>query len=154
MIAPEEWYEYQKQYQKYGLDMKPEPEHQERRSKSGRRTRPLQKDMALTLGNDRKAALTLVLVGVVILVMVIVMTAYAASIRYEINKVEAQNETLWTEIKNLESKASNQSDMSYIEGKAAKKLGMVSASTSNTVFITTDDLPEPGFTELIREKAY
>ncbi len=26
MIAPEQWYEYQKQYQKYGLDMKPESE--------------------------------------------------------------------------------------------------------------------------------
>lgn len=26
MIAPERWYEYQKDYQKYGIDMKPKPE--------------------------------------------------------------------------------------------------------------------------------
>ena len=26
MIAAERWYEYQKNYQKYGLDMKPQPE--------------------------------------------------------------------------------------------------------------------------------
>ena len=152
MIAPQEWYEYQKQYQKYGLDMKPQRKREERNVR--KRTRPFKKDMALVFGPDKKAALALIVMGCIIFVMIVVMTAYASSIRYQINKVEAQNETLWTEIKNLESKASNQSDMQYIEGKAAKKLGMVSASTANTVFITTDDLPEPGFADLIREKAY
>ncbi len=152
MIAPEEWYEYQRQYQKYGLDMKPQHEREERNVR--RRTRPLKQDVAVVVGSDKKTALALIVAGLIVFIMIVVMTAYASSIRYQINKVEAQNETLWTEIKNLESKASNQSDMSYIEGKAAKKLGMVSASTENTVFITTDDLPEPGFADLIKEKAY
>lgn len=152
MIAPEEWYEYQRQYQKYGLDMKPQYEREERNVR--KRTRPLKKDVAVVVGSDKKTALALIVAGLIVFIMIVVMTAYASSIRYQINKVEAQNETLWTEIKNLESKASNQSDMSYIEGKAAKKLGMVSASTENTVFITTDDLPEPGFADLIKEKAY
>ena len=30
MIAAERWYEYQKNYQKYGLDMKPQPEREDR----------------------------------------------------------------------------------------------------------------------------
>ena len=132
--------------------MKPQHEREERNVR--KRTRPLKQDVAVVVGNDKKTALALIVAGLIVFIMIVVMTAYASSIRYQINKVEAQNETLWTEIKNLESKASNQSDMSYIEGKAAKKLGMVSASTENTVFITTDDLPEPGFADLIKEKAY
>lgn len=32
MIAPERWYEYQKNYQKYGFDMKPQPEPEQRKS--------------------------------------------------------------------------------------------------------------------------
>lgn len=33
MIAPEKWYEYQREYQRYGFDMKPQPE--ERRTRTG-----------------------------------------------------------------------------------------------------------------------
>lgn len=152
MIAPEQWYEYQQQYQKYGLDMKPQEsrEHREKR----RRAAKLAAGFEINVGRDRKAALILLGVVVLTMILVIVLTAYAASVRYEISQVQAENSQLWDEIKNLQSNETKMNGVGYVESKAKKELGMVTAGTDRCVYITSDDMPAAGFADVLKAKAY
>jgi len=62
MIDAERWYEYQKNYQKYGFDMKPRPEPElEPRRHRKRRV----KKVAVPFGNGKKIAFSAVLVTAV-----------------------------------------------------------------------------------------
>ena len=85
MIAAEEWYAYQKQYQKYGLDMKPEEElvsQRERRKQERAAARA--RGMALKLGSDHK-----VMLGVVVAVAADSIVA-AASVERVVAKIGTQ----------------------------------------------------------------
>lgn len=152
MIAPEQWYQYQEQYQKYGLDMKPQEsrEHRERRRATARKTVGIE----LFAGRDRRALLILLLGMVMTMILFIVMTAYAASIRYDIGQVQRENELLWDEIKNLQSSETTMNGVGYVEEKAKKELGMVPADTEKCVYITSDDIPPAGFADVLKAKAY
>ena len=152
MIAPEQWYEYQQQYQKYGLDMKPQEskEHRERRRQAAKQARGFE----LNAFRDQKAWLILVLVISMTLILFIVMTAYAASIRYDIGQVQAENNLLWDEIKNLQSSETTMNGVGYVEEKAKKELGMVPADTEKCVYITNADIPPAGFADVLKAKAY
>lgn len=152
MIAPEQWYEYQQQYQKYGLDMGPREskEHRERRRRAARKATGFE----INVGRDRKALLVLLLSIAVTLILLIVMNAYAASIRYDIGQVQAENNVLWDEIKNLQSHETTMNGVGYVEEKARKELGMVSAGTEKCVYITSDDVPAAGFADVLKAKAY
>ena len=152
MIAPEQWYEYQQQYQKYGLDMKPREckEHRDRRRQAAKRAAGFE----LTLGRDRKTALILVATLALTMILVIVMTAYAASIKYEISQVQAENSQLWDEIKNLQSNETTKNGVGYVEKRARKELGMVTAGTDKCVYITSEDVPAAGFADVLKAKAY
>ncbi|HIU26021.1 MAG TPA: hypothetical protein IAC50_05985, partial [Candidatus Copromorpha excrementigallinarum] len=52
MIEPERWYEYQKNYQRYGFDMKPQPERGTRAERHRKRKRKI----VIPVGNGRKVA--------------------------------------------------------------------------------------------------
>lgn len=152
MIAPEQWYEYQQQYQKYGLDMKPQEsrEHRQRRRQAVRRAEGFE----LSVGRDGRAALILLLVAVIAMILIIVMTAYAASIRYEIGQVQAENSLLWDEIKNLQSNQTTMNGVGYVEKKAKSELGMVVAGSDKIVYVTRNDVPAAGFADVLKAKAY
>ena len=45
-------------------------------------------------------------------------------------------------------------NIEYVESKATGELGMVYPSESSKVYITNDDIPEEGFADMLREKAY
>lgn len=152
MIAPEQWYAYQQQYQKYGLDMKPQEsrEHRERRRQAAKRTAGFE----LGIMRDHRLWLILLAVAAITMVMVIVMTAYAASIRYEISQVQSENSQLWDEIKNLQSNESTRKGVGYVEEKAGKELGMMAAGSDQCVYITRDDVPSAGFANVLKAKAY
>lgn len=152
MIAPEQWYEYQQQYQKYGLEMKPREsrEHRERRRLAAKKASSVE----LSLGKDSRVLLGLILAVVVSMIMLIVMTAYAASIRYDISVMDAENSALWDEIKNLQSSQTTMNGVGYIEKRASKELGMITAGTDEIVYISSDDIPPAGFAEVLKAKAY
>ena len=152
MIAPEQWYEYQQQYQKYGLDMKPQEsrEHRERRRQAARQAAGFE----LSFAKDRKTMLILLLIAVMTMILVIVMTAYAASIRYDIGQVQAENSVLWDDIKNLQSNQTTKNGVGYVEEKAKQELGMVTAETEKCVYITSEDIPTAGFADVLKAKAY
>ena len=156
MIAPEQWYEYQRQYQKYGIDMRPQTErsHVRRQKRQAQKHSPLARLSALAAGSDKKAMLTLVLVGAIIMIMVVVMSSYAAKLTYDINKTQVENDALIGEIEDLDVKMMSSSNISYIEKRATKELGMKNAGTKNCVFISAEDVPEEGFADILKAKAY
>ena len=149
MIAAERWYEYQKNYQKYGLDMKPQPERVER----SRRRRSAKKP-AISAGEGKKAALSLVMIAGIAMIMLIIITAYSANLQYNINSMLKENRALAGEIENLQVKVYSANNIEYVESKATGELGMVYPSESSKVYITNDDIPEEGFADMLREKAY
>ncbi len=149
MMAAERWYEYQKNYQKYGLDMKPQPEQEER----SRRRRSAKKP-AISAGEGKKAALSLVMIAGVAMIMLIIITAYSANLQYNINSMLKENRELAGEIENLQVKVYSANNIEYVESKATGELGMVYPSESSKVYITNDDIPEEGFADMLREKAY
>ena len=149
MIAAERWYEYQKNYQKYGLYMKPQPEREER----SRRRRSAKKP-AISAGEGKKAALSLVMIAGIAMIMLIIITAYSANLQYNINSMLKENRALAGEIENLQVKVYSANNIEYVESKATGELGMVYPSESSKVYITNDDIPEEGFADMLREKAY
>ena len=149
MIAAERWYEYQKNYQKYGLDMKPQPEREER----SRRRRSVKKP-SISAGEGKKAALSLVMIAGIAMIMLIIITAYSANLQYNINSMLKENRALAGEIENLQVKVYSANNIEYVESKATGELGMVYPSESSKVYISNDDIPEEGFADMLREKAY
>lgn len=149
MIAAERWYEYQKNYQKYGLDMKPQPEREERSRRRRRAKKP-----AISAGEGKKAALSLVMIAGIAMIMLIIITAYSANLQYNINSMLKENRALAGEIENLQVKVYSANNIEYVESKATGELGMVYPSESSKVYITNDDIPEEGFADMLREKAY
>ena len=149
MIAAERWYEYQKNYQKYGLDMKPQPEREER----SRRRRSAKKP-SISAGEGKKAALSLVMIAGIAMIMLIIITAYSANLQYNINSMLKENRALAGEIENLQVKVYSANNIEYVESKATGELGMVYPSESSKVYITNDDIPEEGFADMLRKKAY
>lgn len=151
MIAPERWYEHQKEYQKYGLDMKPQPE--ERRTR-GNRTRATVKRKTAPFENGRKAALCMVLAAGLAMIMLIIVTAYSANVRYNVNNMIRENHALMGEIENLQVKVYSANNVNYIEEKATGELNMKYPKAKDRVYLTMDDMPERGFADMIRQKAY
>lgn len=149
MIAPERWYEYQKNYQKYGLDMKPQPEPETRK-----RRRRKTKKVVIPAGDGKKLAFYGVLVAGIAMIMLIIITAYSANLRYNINSMIKENSALMGEIENLQVKVYSANNVDYIEEKATGELKMIYPGDENRVYISSDDIPEQGFADIIKEKAY
>ena len=151
MMEPERWYEYQKNYQNYGFDMKPKPEPKPAQK------RPRQRKtvkVPFLLGSGKKMAFSAVVAAGVIMIMLIIVTAYAANIRYDINSMIKENNTLMGEIENLQAQMYTTNNINYVENKATSELGMAYPETGSKVYITMDDVPEKGFSDVLKEKAY
>ena len=86
--------------------------------------------------------------------MLIIITAYSAGIRYDVNSMIKENQALMGEIENLEVKVFSANNVDYVEGKAIGELAMIYPADENRVHLSSDDIPEPGFADIIREKAY
>jgi len=149
MIAPEKWYEHQREYQKYGIDMKPKSE---RRTRAQRKK--TEKKIKLPVANFRRVAAAGVVAGGIAMIFMIIIAAYSAGIRYDINTMIKNNNALMGEIENLQVKVYSANNVDYIEGKAVGQLGMVYPESKNRVYISSEEMPQEGFADMIREKAY
>ncbi|MBQ6495792.1 MAG: hypothetical protein IJI74_01345 [Firmicutes bacterium] len=157
MIAPEQWYEYQQQYLKYGIDMKPKSERDEarRKRKEAQKNAPaFTRMLSVATGGDRKLLLSIVLIGALVLIMVVLMSSYAAKLTYDINRTQLENDALIGEIEDLDVKMMNSTNITYIEQTARNELGMETADIESCVFISADDVPEEGFADILKQKAY
>ena len=74
--------------------------------------------------------------------------------RFEINQTIRDNNALTGEIENLQVKIYTANNVNYIEKKAKSDLGMVSPKEKSRVYIAADDIPEQGFADMLKEKAY
>ena len=80
MMEPERWYEYQKNYQKYGFDMKPKPEPKPAQK------RPRQRKtvkVPFLLGSGKKMAFSAVVAAGVIMIMLIMNVGHMLSLGFE-----------------------------------------------------------------------
>ncbi len=143
MIAAEQWYEYQQQYRKFSFDMKP---RESPCQKEQRKPRTSPKDRFLLM------ALT-VLVGLVCIGMII-SSAYAASIKYDINTLIKENNTIQGEIENLDVKIKSAVNIGNIEARAIEELGMVYPEVTQFRYLAKEPEEIPNLASLIKEQAY
>ncbi|MDD6310658.1 MAG: hypothetical protein PUB09_01820 [Firmicutes bacterium] len=153
MIAPEQWQEYQKKYQRYGFEMAPETDSRRERIE---RRKAAQKSEAtvLTLRNDRRIILATVLFSAIMVIMVVVMAAFAAKITYDINKIKTENDVLIGEIEDMDVDILSTESIGYVEKTARKELHMKVAPEESTIYVSAEDIPQKGFGEIVKTKAY
>ncbi len=154
MIEPERWYEYQKKYQKYGFDMKPKPQPQSESAPNERSRQRKTVKAPAPFANSKKLIFSGVVAVGFLMIMLIIITAYAANLRYDINSMIKENNALEGEIENLQAQMYTTNNINYVENKAVNELGMTYPDTGDKVYITMDDVPENGFSDVLKQKAY
>ena len=152
MMEAEKWYEYQKEYQKYGLDMKPERQRQPR-SRQQRRTVVINPEIRNRI-ESRKLAFATVGIAGILCIFIIMVTAFCASLQYDINQMNKDNNAVAGEIENLEAQLYSVSNIGVVESTATDTLGMKYPSEKKRIYLYSDDIPQNGFAEVLRDKAY
>jgi len=84
----------------------------------------------------------------------ILATAYAASIKFNINSLAKENAVIQGEIENLNVKIESANNIQVIEAKATAELGMVYPASSQFVFIDENKETVKDFALVLKEQAY
>ncbi|MBE6035189.1 cell division protein FtsL [Aminipila sp.] len=143
MMPAEKWYEYQDNYKKYGFDMKP------------KKTKPVkQKKKNSVTPKDRVAMMFFTIVIGALCISVIITTAYAASVKYEINKVIKDNAVITGEIENLTVQLNRANNIQTIERRAVTELGMMYPNPNEFIYVKPAEEPIKDFALLLKEEAY
>jgi len=143
MMTAEKWYEYQENYKRYGLDMKPKAD----------KFVAVKREPEITLSERVKTLTTLFLAGL-LSVLIIISIAYTAGVTYEINMITKDNKQISGEIDNLNVNIKNATNIRHIEKMAQEELGMIYPSPERFVFLTRHEKPQGDFAMLIKEQAY
>lgn len=146
MLAAEKWYEYQTDYHKYGLEMK--PKKLTKKKIKGAASKPVSfsaKDKLFMI------FLTIFLGGLCI--SLIIGSAYAAKIKYHTNEVIRQTSVLQGEIENLNVEIKSQNSIEAIESKAINDYGMVYPDASEYIKLTDSDAPKD-FALALKQQAF
>jgi cell division protein FtsL len=147
MMAAEKWYEYQDNYKRYGLDMKPRTIKTETiKSKTNSNT-------GINANDKFRLLFFTVFIGV-LCVGLILATAYSASVKYHTNNLIKQNEVIQGEIENLNVKIESASNIQIVESRATKELGMVYPTTEQRVFVDKNKETSKDFAMVLKEQAY
>ncbi|HVI39538.1 MAG TPA: cell division protein FtsL [Anaerovoracaceae bacterium] len=146
MMAAEKWYEYQDSYKRYGFDMKPRTEKKDNiKSKSS------------NTGINAKDKFRLVMLTIfagILCAALILSTAYAASVKYNINSLIKENTVIQGEIENLNVKIESASNIQIIEARATAELGMMYPTAEQLVFIDENKETVKDFALVLKEQAY
>lgn len=146
MMAAEKWYEYQDSYKKYGLDMKP---------RTVKKVNIKSKSSSTGINaKDKFRLLALTIFTGALCVGLIIATAYAASIKFNINSMIKENEIIQGEIENLNVKIESASNIQIIEARAVAELGMQYPNNEQLVFIDTTKETIKDFALVLKEQAY
>ncbi|MBN7774252.1 cell division protein FtsL [Clostridium aminobutyricum] len=143
MMPAEQWYEYQDNYKKYGFDMKPK-----------KVVIIKQKKKSVVTKRDRLAMLFLTIVIGAVCVSMIITTAYASSIKYQINNIIKENAVITGELENLTVQINEANNIQAIEQKATTQLGMVNPDPNQFVYLNKTEKPTKDFALLLMEEAY
>ncbi|MGX8773964.1 MAG: hypothetical protein ACSW8G_02785 [Bacillota bacterium] len=155
MIAAEQWYEYQRQYQRYGLDMRPEEESiSQRERRRQEREAAKARGTVLRLGANHRIMFSIVIAVAVVFMMVVIIVSYGAKVTYDINTIKAENDVISGEIEDLDVKMLSSNTVIYIESQAKEKLGMKNPDNKHCVYLSSSETPEKGFADMLKAKAY
>ena len=145
MMAAEKWYEYQKSYARYGLDMKPVEADAPRERKV---TAPA------VSGSVKVLIIALAILIGVFFVGLIITTAYSATLQYDINQIGNQMDEVRADIDNLNVKIKAAANIQAIEERASAELGMVYPTVGRMVYLDSVEAPSENFSLALREDAY
>lgn len=129
MMQAEQWYEYQKSYQKYGLDMKPKAAPAAVAPKTEKNTAPAQ-----SWRDKAKVLLFTAFIGL-LCICIIMVTAYGAQAQYNLNKTLAKCESLEGEIADLSAAIKTAGNIVLVE-ELALDMGMVYPTYQEVVSLT------------------
>lgn len=108
-----------------------------------------------TLSQDTLRALIVgVLAMGVILIAMVIVNAHTASLQYDVNQLESQNEILQSEVDMLEVKIGSNTSINQLEEYAAANLAMHYPEGNECIHLATVELPKGNLADIIREKAY
>lgn len=146
MMAAEKWYEYQDSYKRYGIDMKPSTEKKGNIKSKNPNTG--------INARDKFMLLTITILAGILCVSLILSTAYAASIKYNINSLIKENTVIQGEIENLNVKIESASNIQIVEAKAVAELGMLYPAAGQLIFIDENKETVKDFALVLKEQAY
>ena len=88
------------------------------------------------------------------MIMLVMLTAYAAELRHENNKLISENSEIAGEAETMSAKVKSSGNISHIEGVAAKKYGMEYPVSGQIVRISKDYKVPDNFAANLRKLAY
>lgn len=118
-------------------------QQQEQRKQSG----------TISAGTLRALILGVLAIGIILIGLVIV-NAHSASLQYAVNQLENQNAILQTEIDMMEVQIGSNTSINQLEEYATAQLGMHYPEGNECIHLSTVEVPEDGFADIIRQKAY
>lgn len=149
MITAEKWYEGQKKYSRYGLDMGPDTAR-----RPVRRTMPARRKITAVSAKDRRKMVVAVFAVGIIVILFLIANAYALQINYENNQIRDEISALQGEVDAMEVEMQGANNLAALE-KKAKDIGMVYPEGSGYVVLKGDtDKPTKDFAAALKEKAY
>ncbi len=146
MMAAEKWYEYQKSYKRYGLDMKPADSIEEERT--------ARSACSSISTKDKLRMFALILFAGVIGICLIIIAAYSAQIKFDTNFILAEADAVQGEIENLNVALKSAGSISVIEEKAINELGMIYPGIDQIAFVTADAKTDSEFAMTLKQLAY
>ena len=129
--------------------MKPERERPQRR----RRAATINPDIR-NRADTRKLLFGSVLIAGILCIFMIMVTAFCASVQYDINQMTKENQAVQGEIENLQAEYYSVSSIGVVESTATKEMGMKYPSEKRRVYLYSDDVPSEGFAAVLRDMAY
>lgn len=106
------------------------------------------------IARDRKlAVITVVVVGLVLLGIIFV-SAYCATIKYDINKTNKEAIALQEEIDYLKVEIENGTNIGTIEEKALKELGMIYPTADQFEYLEAKTTNKEDMAQVIKDSAY
>jgi cell division protein FtsL len=146
MIAAEKWYEYQKCYNKYGIDMKPQCNI--KKEDHCRTATP-----AINF-KDKIRLIFLVFLTGCICIGLIVSAAYSAQVKFNTNRIIAQAASVQGEIENLNVAIKSSNNIAVVEERAIVELGMVYPDWGQIIYIKSDCNEIPDFAMTLKQLAF
>ena len=107
----------------------------------------------MTIGDKRRIMAAIILVGA-ISITIVVMSAFAAELRRDNNRLINENEELSGEVETISVKIKSKNSIDHIEKVAKKELGMVYPTSEQMVQVTEKDSPGANFASTIKKQAY
>ena len=119
-----------------------------------KRTRREQMNISSAAARDRKLAIATVVVLGLVMLGVIFISAYCASLKSEINKVNKETMALQEDIDYLKLEIESGSNIATIEKKALGELGMIYPTADQFKYVLNYKSDDDNLAQMIKENAY